>query len=108
MSGVSHTARGEATALDFARADGVGGFVRLELRPAENIAWYWAYLVGPGIGLVVVRDHEVPLPRAGLEIRADGLWAELLCETPRRALELRARGVRAPPRSPGRRARTRW
>ena len=29
-----------------------------------------------------MRDHEVPLPRAGLEIRADGLWAELICETP--------------------------
>ncbi len=73
---------GEVGALDFARADGIGGFVRLELRPRENIAWYWAYLVGPEIGLVVVRDHEVALPRAGLEIRADGLWAELICETP--------------------------
>jgi hypothetical protein len=75
-------AGGEAGALDFARADGVGGFVRLELRPRENTAWYWAYLVGPEVGLVVVRDHEVPLPRAGLEIRTDGLWAELICETP--------------------------
>jgi hypothetical protein len=74
--------QGEAGALDFARSDGVGGFVRLELRPDEGVAWYWAYLVGPGIGLVVVRDHEVPLPRAGLEIRTDGLWAELICETP--------------------------
>jgi len=75
-------ARGEADALDFARVDGIGGFVRLELRPEEHTAWYWAYLVGPGTGLVVVRDHEVPLPRAGLEIRTDGLWAELICETP--------------------------
>jgi hypothetical protein len=24
----------------------------------------------------------VPLPRAGLEVRADGLWGELVCETP--------------------------
>ena len=31
---------------------------------------------------MVVRDHEVGLPRQGLEIRADGLWAELTCETP--------------------------
>jgi hypothetical protein len=55
--------------------------VRLELRPDEGAAWYWAYLVGPRTGLVVVRDHEVPLPRVGLEVRADGLWAELVCET---------------------------
>jgi hypothetical protein len=73
---------GGAYALEFARDDGTGGFVRLELRPAEGVAWYWAYLVGPLTGLVVVRDHDVPLPRAGLEIRADGLWAELICETP--------------------------
>lgn len=33
-------------------------------------------------GPVVVRDHEVPLPRQGLEVRAEGLWAELWCETP--------------------------
>jgi hypothetical protein len=69
--------------LDFARHDGFAGFVRLELRPAENIAWYWTYLVGvPGVpGIVVVRDHEVPLTRQGLEIRSEGLWAELWCET---------------------------
>ena len=70
--------------LDFARYDGFAGFVRLELREADKIAWYWTYLVGvPGVdGIVVVRDHEVPLPRQGLEIRADGLWAELWCESP--------------------------
>ena len=73
---------GSAYALEFARSDGTGGFVRLELRPDEGVAWYWAYLVGPLTGLVVVRDHEVPLPRVGLEIRADGLWAELIPETP--------------------------
>jgi hypothetical protein len=36
---------GSAYALEFARADGTGGFVRLELRPDEGVAWYWAYLV---------------------------------------------------------------
>ena len=37
----------------------------------------------PGVaGTVVVRDHEVGLPRQGLEVRADGLWGELTCETP--------------------------
>jgi len=70
--------------LDFASADDpIAGFVRLELR--TDIAWYWTYLVGvPDVaGVLVVRDHEVLLPRQGLEIRADGLWAELTCETPR-------------------------
>src|SRR5262249_32661894 len=33
-------------------------------------------------GVIDVRDHEVPPPRNGLEIRAEGLWAELWCETP--------------------------
>jgi hypothetical protein len=72
--------------LDFVPGadDGIAGFVRLELRADEQIAWYWTYLVGvPGVdGLLVVRDHEVLPPRQGLEIRADGLWAELVCETP--------------------------
>ncbi len=60
----------------------VAGFVRLELRPDAAVAWYWAYLVGAEVGLVVVRDHEVPLPRGDqLVVRAEGLWAELVCET---------------------------
>ena len=92
--------------LDFVGGDGDGdsdgggiaGFVRLELREAECIAWYWTYLVGvPEIeGVLVVRDHEVLLPNQGLEIRADGLWAELTCETPREhwTFGLEAFGVR--------------
>jgi hypothetical protein len=68
--------------LDFAVSDGLAGFVRLELREAERIAWFWTYLVGvPDVeGVIVVRDHEVLLPRQGLEIRAEGLWADLWCE----------------------------
>ena len=57
--------------------------MRLGLLPNERRAWYWAYLVGAGRPLVAVRDHDVPLPAGGsLEVRADGLWAELVCETP--------------------------
>jgi hypothetical protein len=61
----------------------MGGFVRLALLPDEGAAWYWAYVVGPDLGLVVVRDHEVPLPRqpGPVVVRADGLWAEFVCET---------------------------
>jgi hypothetical protein len=73
--------------LDFVGGadDAIAGFVRLELRPEEQIAWYWTYLVGvPDVdGVLVVRDHEVLLPRQALEIRAEGLWAELVCEKPR-------------------------
>ncbi len=73
-----------AWCCEFAPDTGCAGFVRLDVRTGEGIAWYWTYLVDvPGVeGIVVVRDHEVPLPRQGLEVRAEGLWAELWCETP--------------------------
>ena len=74
----------DAWEIDFAghHPDGgsVGGFVRLTLLPNQGVAWWWTSLLTPR--LVAVRDHEVPLPRAGLEVRADGLWGELVCETP--------------------------
>ena len=73
----------EAWEFQWGTADGNGGFVRLALHREERVAWYWAYLLRPGLGPVVVRDHEVALPRGrALEIRADSLWAELVCETP--------------------------
>jgi hypothetical protein len=70
--------------VDFARDDGLGGFMRLALYPNAGIAWYWAYVVVPGgPGPIVVRDHEVSLPRGdALEVRAEGLWSEHTCETP--------------------------
>jgi hypothetical protein len=68
--------------LEFANDDGVRGLVRLEV--ASDRARYWTYVVGlPDIdGIIAVRDDDVPRPRQGLEIRADGLWAELWCEQP--------------------------
>ncbi len=74
-----------AWALELAPPEGIAGFVRLELRPDDRVAWYWAYFVRvPGHdGVISVRDVEVALPRQRLEIRADGLWAEMTCETPR-------------------------
>jgi hypothetical protein len=69
--------------LDVASADGTGVFARLACSPALGFAWWWTYFVLPDVeGVGVVRDHEVPLPRQGLEIRADGLWGEMTCETP--------------------------
>ena len=72
----------EAWQLD-AAGDDVGIAVRLACAPALGVAWWWTHLILPDRpGPVVVRDHEVPLPRVGLEVRADGLWGELVCETP--------------------------
>ena len=75
----------ESYGFDFAAGDGsVGGYVRLGLRPGEGGAWYWAAVVGPDRPLVLVRDHDVPLPRGrSLEVRTSGLWAGHTCETPR-------------------------
>jgi hypothetical protein len=87
----------EAWGFEWGTADGNGGFVRLALHRRMRIAWFWAYLLRPGGGPVVVRDHEVLLPRgAGLEIRAEALWAELVCETPGEhwSIGLEAFGVR--------------
>ena len=57
--------------------------MRLGLYPNLGVAWYWACLVGEGRPLVTVIDHDVALPKApSLEIRADGLWADHVIETP--------------------------
>jgi hypothetical protein len=70
--------------LDFTRDDGFGGFLRVARYPNARLAWFWAYVVTPdGGGPIVVRDHDVTLPRNDtLELRADGLWADNTCETP--------------------------
>jgi len=73
----------EAWQLDVASVDGLGVAVLLACAPAHGIAWWWTHVILPERpGPIVVRDHEVPLPRVGFEVRADGLWGELVCETP--------------------------
>lgn len=74
----------ESWYLDFVAADGsLAGYVRLGLHPVDGLAWFWAGVVGGGPRLVTVRDHEVPRPAGrALEVRASGLWTELVCETP--------------------------
>lgn len=74
----------ESYYLDFVdEAQGVAGYVRLGLCTGIGRAWYWACLVGPDRPLVTVIDHDVPLPTApSLEIRTEGLWADLTVETP--------------------------
>jgi hypothetical protein len=73
----------ESWYFDFASADAaLGGYVRLGFYPNLGVAWYWAMLVGEGRPLLAVRDHEVELPRGrSLEVRAEGLWSALNCET---------------------------
>ncbi len=69
--------------LDVATEHGVGLAVRLACSPTLGVAWWWTHLLSPDLpGPVVVRDHEVGLPRQGLTVRADGLWGELWCESP--------------------------
>ena len=73
----------ESWYFDFAAADGsLGGYARLGLYPNQGVAWYWAVLVGRERPFLLVRDHDVPLPRVGLEIRSEGLWAACNLETP--------------------------
>ena len=71
---------GEAWSLAFAGPDATGGFLRLVRWPDR--AWFWSYLVAPAIGLVVVRDHDLAPGRGRPLVRADGLWSELVEETP--------------------------
>jgi hypothetical protein len=73
--------------LEFADHEGHSGSIRLTLPPPDAAAGasctFFAALTIPDVGVVVVRDDDVPQPRgATLEIRADSLWAELFCETP--------------------------
>ena len=74
----------ESFAFDFALPDGsLGGYVRLGVRPGDGRAWCWAALVERGSPAVLVRDHDVELPPGrSLEVRASGLWADMICETP--------------------------
>lgn len=58
------------------------GLVCLHVLHDTGVAWWWTYLAQPD-RLVVVRDHEVRAPRASvLEVRAEALWAQLICEVP--------------------------
>ena len=80
-----HPGVAESWSFDFASPDGaVGGFVGLTIWAGPRPAWYWAALVGRRRPYLLVRDLEVAPPRAATsrEIRADGLWADVNCETP--------------------------
>jgi hypothetical protein len=75
---------GKEWALEFSDAHGITGSLRLTLSDGAAPATFDARVSIPGEGVVVVHDDDVPPPRSHsqLVVRAEGLWAELLCETP--------------------------
>ena len=80
-----HPGGPESWSFDFVAPDAsLAGFVGLTIWSAPRLAWYWAALVGRRRPYLLVRDLEVAAPRAptSREIRADGLWADVNCETP--------------------------
>src|SRR3954471_1115385 len=86
----------ESWYFDAASADGsLGAYVRLGLYPRLGVAWYTAYVVGPGRPAVAVVDFAAPLP-AGTALGVDtgALRADHICEEPlqRFRVTLEARG----------------
>jgi hypothetical protein len=82
--------------LEFSDDHGIKG--SLTLAVDSSVASFHAQVVVPGIGVVVVHDDELAPPRRDdvVVVRAEGLWAELLCETPGEhwTIGLEAFGVR--------------
>jgi hypothetical protein len=69
--------------LEFSDDHGIAGSVHLVVPAGSGRASYTAHISLPGEGVVVVEDDDVAPPKGPLlAVRADGLWAELVCETP--------------------------
>ncbi len=68
--------------LEFADGQGITGSLTLTVE--ASTASFHAQVVVPDVGVVVVRDDDVAPPKREdlVVVRAEGLWAELLCETP--------------------------
>jgi len=87
-------------ALAFTDDQGLSGSLRLTTSGTDDgaAASFHAQVVVPDVGVVVVRDDEIAPPKQHdlLVVRAEGLWAELLCETPNEhwSFGLEAFGVR--------------
>jgi len=71
-----------AWSLEFSDDLGIRGSFSLAVPDDASAATFSARLVLPEVGVVVVHDDEVSPPRREqLVVRAEGLWAELVCET---------------------------
>jgi hypothetical protein len=74
----------ESWYFDAVAEDGsVGTYVRIGLYPNLGVAWYTAYVTGPGRPAVAVIDLEAPLPAGGgLRATTGALDADHRCERP--------------------------
>ncbi len=79
-AGVDEVVSTVTRALEFESRE-VWGRVEIAI-PSNGYVGFDGRVRPEGGRLVVVNDQEVPRPRAGLELRAEGLWAEMICETP--------------------------
>jgi hypothetical protein len=70
--------------LTFASPRGTfGGHITIVRWPAERRCWYWASVVGATHPVVTVVETAIALPAdRGLELRAPGIWADQVCESP--------------------------
>jgi hypothetical protein len=48
----------------------------------EPSGWYWSVLVEVGMPLVLLSEFEVPIRSQRQVIKAEGLWAEHVCDAP--------------------------
>ena len=82
--------------LDFSDDQRLSGALRLTVD--ADTASFDAQVVVSDVGVIVVRDDELAPPTRDdlLVVRGEGLWAELLCETPSEhwSFGLEAFGVR--------------
>jgi hypothetical protein len=74
----------ESWYFDAVSEDGsLGAYVRIGLYPNLGVAWYTAYVTGPGRPAIAVLDLEAPLPGGdGLELVTGSLQADHRCERP--------------------------
>ena len=61
---------------------GLAVAVAVVRRPAERRVSYCGVVTGRGRPTIVALEHEIDLPRSGLELRGSGIWADHVCETP--------------------------
>jgi hypothetical protein len=71
-----------AWSLEFTDDQDITG--SLTLTVDGSTASFHAQVVVPDVGVIVVRDDDLAPPKREdlLVVRGEGLWAELLCETP--------------------------
>lgn len=60
----------------------VSGFTELTLLANQGRSWYRAALARQGRALLLIDELDAPAPRQGLEVKAEGLWADHVCEQP--------------------------